>query len=500
MSKILKTHTYVKFTGQAALTIAGLPFLANNVQRIWAPSASGASKVSAGFNTSNVWGGTLTQFTPPDANGDGGGYWIQAKALNWDLPAYLAKVAETNTAPESTSTAPVFAVATAIQEENLNLVTSDLVAKALKTNIQTLSGSAPTWNADDDTARITLSANTTINLSNYSEKVGRLHVKQNGTGNFTLTIVAGGVTQLLSISKDPNTATLVGFSNDGDTTLFQTNFGTTTAGTGTSDPGTFINPPAPTDGIVDNDANLFKFTPAAGYTSNQHEGSKDSGFTWTDIGTTPQLVVGDGDFESGVVQIRVKAGSGRNAGAKLVNSVPFTGGLPGTIDWGTLTNITASDAGRTLSKTGGVNFTYGDNSAFSAGAIPLGSYIQCTLGSPVSGYGLDFGFVAKLADYADTELRFVRITSSNSNDGYGEVGMWNGAALTDRQFWHAGAMLRVEHRSNGTMFFRVKEADSANWVEWSLEIANANTPWFAWVRFSSPGNVATNIHKGTIVL
>lgn len=91
MATVSKYHTFVKYTGVSALNIAGLPWLPDQVQRVWSPSATGSSMTSAGYNPLGVWGGTLTQLVPNEK------YWIHAKALGWELPVFFDWEADTNT-------------------------------------------------------------------------------------------------------------------------------------------------------------------------------------------------------------------------------------------------------------------------------------------------------------------------------------------------------------------------------------------------------------------
>lgn len=95
---ITKIHTFAKYIGGGNINIAGLAWLAGQVQRVWAASGTGASMQSAGYNASNAWGGTLTQLVKDE------GYWIHAKTTGWELPSYLVKVAESNTAPAGQDT------------------------------------------------------------------------------------------------------------------------------------------------------------------------------------------------------------------------------------------------------------------------------------------------------------------------------------------------------------------------------------------------------------
>lgn len=83
-----------------------------------------------------------------------------------------------------------------------------------------------------------------------------------------------------------------------------------------------ITPPAPTAGVVDDTANTFDWTNAAGYVTADHETSINGGTTWT--AATKPLSVGNVALAIGQVMVRVKAATGRNAGPTLANSTAFT--------------------------------------------------------------------------------------------------------------------------------------------------------------------------------
>jgi hypothetical protein len=83
-----------------------------------------------------------------------------------------------------------------------------------------------------------------------------------------------------------------------------------------------ITPPAPTAGIVNDTANTFDWTNAAGYVTADHETSINGGTTWT--AATKPLSVGDVALAIGQVMVRVKAATGRNAGPTLSNATAFT--------------------------------------------------------------------------------------------------------------------------------------------------------------------------------
>lgn len=85
-----------------------------------------------------------------------------------------------------------------------------------------------------------------------------------------------------------------------------------------------ITPPAPTAGIVDDTANTFDWTNAAGYVTADHETSINGGTTWT--AATKPLSVGDVSLAIGQVMVRVKAATGRNAGPTLSNATAFNTG------------------------------------------------------------------------------------------------------------------------------------------------------------------------------
>ena len=91
-------------------------------------------------------------------------------------------------------------------------------------------------------------------------------------------------------------------------------------------------PAAPTNGIVDDEANTFTFTPNPLYNITEHEWrmSVDNGTTWTAWGQCESniLAIGNINLPSGMLQVRVKAGTNRNASATLANASAFTLALP----------------------------------------------------------------------------------------------------------------------------------------------------------------------------
>src|SRR5699024_7661029 len=88
-----------------------------------------------------------------------------------------------------------------------------------------------------------------------------------------------------------------------------------------------VTPPAPTNGIVDDIADTFTFTPATGYTLTDHEYSLDGGTTILQNPTNP-ISIGDIDLAIGQVRVRVKAAEARNASGWLSNSIAFTKAVP----------------------------------------------------------------------------------------------------------------------------------------------------------------------------
>jgi hypothetical protein len=84
-----------------------------------------------------------------------------------------------------------------------------------------------------------------------------------------------------------------------------------------------ITPSAPTGGTVDDTANTFTFTLSSGYVAADHEYSTNSGSTWT-VCSSNVINVGDVAIAIGVLQVRVKAATGRNASSVLSNSTAFT--------------------------------------------------------------------------------------------------------------------------------------------------------------------------------
>jgi hypothetical protein len=87
-----------------------------------------------------------------------------------------------------------------------------------------------------------------------------------------------------------------------------------------------LQPAAPTNPEVDDDANTFGWTNVSGFADiTGYEYSADSGAGWSDCTANPQPV-GNNPFAAGNVQVRVKADSpsGRPAGVVLVSDQAFT--------------------------------------------------------------------------------------------------------------------------------------------------------------------------------
>ena len=85
-------------------------------------------------------------------------------------------------------------------------------------------------------------------------------------------------------------------------------------------------PAAPTNPVVNDAANTFGWTNVSGFdNASDYEYSVDSGTTWNDCTSNPQDV-GDYAYDTGAVQVRVKADSatGRPSGAVLVSNQPYT--------------------------------------------------------------------------------------------------------------------------------------------------------------------------------
>ena len=96
-----------------------------------------------------------------------------------------------------------------------------------------------------------------------------------------------------------------------------------------------INPPAPTAGVVNDSSDTFAFTLASGYLLSDHEYSIDAGLSYATVTANP-ISFGDVALSVGQVKVRVKAVTGRNAGAALSNGIAFTvatGG--GGVTWST---------------------------------------------------------------------------------------------------------------------------------------------------------------------
>jgi hypothetical protein len=89
-------------------------------------------------------------------------------------------------------------------------------------------------------------------------------------------------------------------------------------------------PAAPTAPVVDNTANTFGFTPAAGYAATDHEYRVAPGGgafgAWADVTVNP-IAIGDIAVDAGDVEVRVKAVGGVNAAsAALASDAAFTVG------------------------------------------------------------------------------------------------------------------------------------------------------------------------------
>ncbi|MCM3781348.1 glycoside hydrolase family 92 protein [Neobacillus mesonae] len=85
-------------------------------------------------------------------------------------------------------------------------------------------------------------------------------------------------------------------------------------------------PDAPTNPEVDDQKNTFGWTQVLGYEeASDYEFSTDGGGSWQTATANPQ-VVGPGAYETGKVQVRVKANEtyGNAAGKVLVSTVPYT--------------------------------------------------------------------------------------------------------------------------------------------------------------------------------
>lgn len=83
-------------------------------------------------------------------------------------------------------------------------------------------------------------------------------------------------------------------------------------------------PAAPTNPVVDDTNNTFGWMNVSGFGSaSDYEYSVDNGSHWADCNANPQLV-GDNNFPSGTVKVRVKAATGRSAGYALASNKAFT--------------------------------------------------------------------------------------------------------------------------------------------------------------------------------
>lgn len=87
---------------------------------------------------------------------------------------------------------------------------------------------------------------------------------------------------------------------------------------------------SPTDGVVDDTANTFGFTPAAGKADTDYEYSTDGGQNWTDVTVNP-IQVGEIRVPAGDFQVRQKATDTIKPGDPLVSEEPFTTPLTGTV-------------------------------------------------------------------------------------------------------------------------------------------------------------------------
>lgn len=111
-----------------------------------------------------------------------------------------------------------------------------------------------------------------------------------------------------------------------------------------------ITPPAPTNPIVNDDADTFTVTPPTGYVATDLETSVNGGSTYTD-NTTASFFVDNVALAVGAVRTRVKAASGRNAGPYVSNATAFTVSTPKY-----MVGFTAMDLSNGLvDKTGTVN-------------------------------------------------------------------------------------------------------------------------------------------------
>lgn len=89
--------------------------------------------------------------------------------------------------------------------------------------------------------------------------------------------------------------------------------------------GTFT-PTAPTTPTVNDTTKAFGWTNSANYTAfSDYEVSVNSGSAWTTAGANPYNVGGAG-YAIGLVQVRVRAGSGRNVSSVISNATAFTAG------------------------------------------------------------------------------------------------------------------------------------------------------------------------------
>lgn len=83
-----------------------------------------------------------------------------------------------------------------------------------------------------------------------------------------------------------------------------------------------IVPAAPTNGVVDNDNDIFYYVLNPDYPLSEHEMSKNGAATF--ISATLPIYIGDVDLAAGQVQVRVRAGAGRDFSPSLSNATAFT--------------------------------------------------------------------------------------------------------------------------------------------------------------------------------
>lgn len=101
-------------------------------------------------------------------------------------------------------------------------------------NIQTLDPVEPYWDATVyNWAKVTaIPEGTTVHLTSNPLTCGLLFFTQDETGGRTLLINGTDI----NINPDSNSTTIVGFVNNGTVTVFDTNFGSSSGGTGVSTP------------------------------------------------------------------------------------------------------------------------------------------------------------------------------------------------------------------------------------------------------------------------